>query len=144
MPELPEVETSRRGLTPHVVGRVVTDAIVRDKRLRWPVSRAVTDTLPGLEIDALTRRAKYLLFHTARGTLISHLGMSGSMRIIQADEPPMAHDHVDLVLDDGRALRYRDPRRFGLMLWTARDPMQHRLLAHLGPEPLDTQFNGEL
>lgn len=144
MPELPEVETSRLGLTPHVVGRVVTDAIVRDKRLRWPVSDEVTGTLPGLRIDTLSRRAKYLLFATRRGTLISHLGMSGSLRIIDADEPPMAHDHVDLVLDDGRALRYRDPRRFGLMLWTADDPMQHRLLSHLGPEPFDEVFDGAM
>ena len=143
MPELPEVETARRGLAPHVVGRVVQDAIVRDPRLRWPVSRAVTRTLPGLPIESLERRAKYLLFGTRRGTLIAHLGMSGSFRIIDRDEPPMAHDHVDLVLDDGRALRYRDPRRFGLMLWTASDPARHRLIAHLGPEPLSDAFDGD-
>lgn len=142
MPELPEVETSRLGLTPHVVGRVVSEAIIRDKRLRWPVSAGVRKTLPGLRIDALRRRAKYLLFDTSKGTLISHLGMSGSLRIIDRDEPPMAHDHVDLVFDNGRALRYRDPRRFGMMLWTARDPMTHKLLNHLGPEPLGDAFDG--
>ncbi len=108
------------------------------------MSEAVTATLPGLRIDSLKRRAKYLLFGTKRGTLIGHLGMSGSMRIIEANEPPRAHDHVDLVFEDGRALRYHDPRRFGFMLWTAKDPLQHKLLSHLGPEPLGDQFSGKL
>ncbi|MEM6640167.1 MAG: bifunctional DNA-formamidopyrimidine glycosylase/DNA-(apurinic or apyrimidinic site) lyase [Pseudomonadota bacterium] len=144
MPELPEVETSRLGLTPHVVDRVVVRTIVRDPRLRWPVSAEVSDTLPGLRVEGLARRAKYLLFETCRGTLLAHLGMSGSLRVVDADEPPMAHDHVDIVLDSGRALRYRDPRRFGLMLWTKDDPAAHRLLSHLGPEPLGSDFDGAL
>jgi formamidopyrimidine-DNA glycosylase len=143
MPELPEVETSRLGLTPHVVGRTVEKAIVRQKRLRQTVSAGVTGTLPGLRIDALRRRAKYLLFDTAKGTLIVHLGMSGSLRIVQRDEPPMAHDHVDIVLDSGRAMRFRDPRRFGCFLWTRGDALQHKLLSHLGPEPLSGDFSGE-
>lgn len=142
MPELPEVETSRLGLTPHVVGRTVINAVVRQKKLRQPVSAGVTGTLPGLSVDALRRRAKYLLFDTARGSLIVHLGMSGSLRMVAADEPPMAHDHVDIVLDDGRCMRFRDPRRFGCFLWTARDPLKHKLIAHLGPEPLSTAFDG--
>jgi formamidopyrimidine-DNA glycosylase len=144
MPELPEVETSRLGLTPHVVGRVVKTAIVRQKKLRQRVSPGVTRTLPGLAIDNLRRRAKYLLFDTQAGTLIIHLGMSGTLRIIDADEPPTAHDHVDIVFDDGKAMRFRDPRRFGCVLWTASDPARHKLISHLGPEPLSDQFSGEL
>ncbi|MFK8016760.1 MAG: bifunctional DNA-formamidopyrimidine glycosylase/DNA-(apurinic or apyrimidinic site) lyase [Gammaproteobacteria bacterium] len=142
MPELPEVETSRRGLTPHVVGRSVTNAIVRQRKLRHTVSGGVTASLPGCTIDDLRRRAKYLLFDTAKGSLIVHLGMSGSLKMVDAEEPPMAHDHVDIVLDNGRCMRFRDPRRFGCFLWTARDPARHKLLAHLGPEPLSDQFDG--
>ena len=144
MPELPEVETSRLGLTPHVVGRTVESAVVRQRKLRHTVSPGVTRTLPGCAVYDLRRRAKYLLFDTPKGSLIVHLGMSGSLKIVDADEPPMAHDHVDIVFDNGRCMRFRDPRRFGCFLWTARDPLQHKLLAHLGPEPLSDQFDGAL
>ena len=144
MPELPEVETSRLGLTPHMVGRTVNKAIVRQRKLRHTVSSGVTATLPGCKIDSLRRRAKYLLFDTSKGSLIVHLGMSGSLKMVDANEPPMAHDHVDVVLDNGKCMRFRDPRRFGCFLWSARDPLKHKLLAHLGPEPLSGDFDGAL
>jgi len=142
MPELPEVETTRRGIEPHLVGRGVAEVWVRDARLRWPVPDALADELAGRRIDQVQRRAKYLLLRAGDGTAIVHLGMSGSLRILDADEPPGQHDHVDLVLDDGRCLRFRDPRRFGSMHWTRRDPLEHKLLRELGPEPLGALFNG--
>lgn len=137
MPELPEVETTRRGIAPAVTGHVVRGVLVRDRRLRWPVPPGLSRDLPGATINKVRRRAKYLLLETDRGTVIIHLGMSGSLRVVAADSPPSAYDHVDIVLDDGMCLRLRDPRRFGAVLWTRGDPMDHRLLARLGPEPLD-------
>ncbi len=142
MPELPEVETSRRGIAPWVEGQTVSEVIVRDRRLRWPVPTDIDRLLPGQKIRSLRRRAKYLLFETDAGTVMLHLGMSGSVRIIDADEPAAKHDHVDIRLQSGKALRFRDPRRFGSLLWT-RDAGEHVLLRHLGPEPLSTEFDGE-
>src|SRR5579863_7964635 len=143
MPELPEVETARRGIAPHLLGRRVTAVTVRDRRLRWPVPAALTKELPGQRIEAVTRRAKYLLLKTAAGTAILHLGMSGSLRILPADTPPQKHDHVDLVMDTGKLLRLRGPRRFGALLWTQGDPERHKLLKDLGPEPLGDEFDGD-
>ncbi|HET7369687.1 MAG TPA: bifunctional DNA-formamidopyrimidine glycosylase/DNA-(apurinic or apyrimidinic site) lyase [Gammaproteobacteria bacterium] len=142
MPELPEVETARRGIAPHLQGRVIRDVIVRQPRLRWPVPRNLRQSLAGMHIDIVGRRGKYLLIDTAAGTLIVHLGMSGSLRILTAATPPGPHDHVDVVLGDGRVLRLRDPRRFGAVLFTRDDPQQHPLLAELGPEPLTAAFDG--
>ena len=142
MPELPEVETSRRGIDPHISGRRVIRTVVRQNRLRWPVSEQITTVLPGLQITHTSRRGKYLMIHTDAGTLLVHLGMSGSLRIVDPQEPPRVHDHIDLILEHGIAVRYHDPRRFGAMLWTADDPMQHALLSHLGPEPLSINFDG--
>lgn len=144
MPELPEVETTRRGIAPHVVDRRIKEVIVRDRRLRWPVSRALGRALSGNRITEVERRAKYLLLRTGTGTAIVHLGMSGSLRIVPATQPPFAHDHIDLVLDDGKALRFTDPRRFGCWIWTSRDPHRHALLRALGPEPLSAMFDGDL
>ena len=141
MPELPEVETSRRGIAPWVENRRIRDVVVRDRRLRWPVPTAIDEELPGELVHALKRRAKYLLFETGKGTAMLHLGMSGSVRIIDADEPAGKHDHVDIRLDSGKALRFRDPRRFGSLLW-APEPSEHALLRDLGPEPLSDQFDG--
>lgn len=141
MPELPEVETSRRGIAPHIEGQTIRQIAVREPRLRWPVPPELSKTLPGLAIERVERRAKYLLLTTARGSLILHLGMSGSLRILPPGTPPQKHDHVDLVFDDC-LLRLRDPRRFGALLW-AEDPMQHQLLVNLGPEPLSAEFDGE-
>lgn len=142
MPELPEVETSRRGIAPWMEKQRVTSMTVRDRRLRWPIPPNIEDELVGQTITALTRRAKYLLFQTARGTAMLHLGMSGSLRIIDPDEPAGKHDHVDIGLDNGKALRFRDPRRFGSLLW-AKDPGAHPLLRHLGPEPLTDDLCGD-
>ncbi|MEX2964032.1 bifunctional DNA-formamidopyrimidine glycosylase/DNA-(apurinic or apyrimidinic site) lyase [Microbulbifer sp. TYP-18] len=143
MPELPEVETTRRGLAPHLENRRVCTALVRQRRLRWPVDARFEQRIRDALILRLERRAKYLLVHTDRGCAIWHLGMSGSLRLVEADEEAQQHDHVDWVLDSGLHLRYRDPRRFGALLWTSSDPAGHRLLAHLGPEPLSPEFSGE-
>ncbi len=141
MPELPEVETTRRGLAPHCVGRTVRKLTVRDARLRWPVDAQLPATLRGMRIRSLDRRAKYLLFHFDTGQLLVHLGMSGSLRVLREAQAPGKHDHIDLHLDDGVCLRYNDPRRFGSFQWFAAgtDPGP---LAALGPEPLDEAFNG--
>ena len=143
MPELPEVETTRRGIEPHLTGHVVTALNVRERRLRWPIPRTLINSLPGQRIETVSRRGKYLLLKTAAGTAILHLGMSGSLRILPQDTPPQKHDHVDLILENGRLLRLRDPRRFGALLWTTRDPAQHKLLRGLGPEPLGSEFGGD-
>ena len=143
MPELPEVETARWGIAPHLVGRRVRRLAVREWRLRWPVSRRLPAILRGRAIEAVDRRGKYLLIRAGGGTLLWHLGMSGSLRVLRDPPPPGPHDHVDLVLSGGAALRFRDPRRFGSLHWTAGDPLRHRLLAGLGPEPLDGDFGGD-
>ena len=142
MPELPEVETSRRGISPHLVGERICNIAIRDRRLRWPVSPDLERQLTGATVDAVGRRAKYLLIHTDNGTAIVHLGMSGSVMIVDRDTPAGVHDHFDFELASGKALRFRDPRRFGSLHWT-REPHSHRLLRHLGPEPLDDSFTGE-
>ncbi len=142
MPELPEVETSRRGIAPWVENQQVCEVIIRDRRLRWLVPIEIDQQLPGQEILSVRRRAKYLLFETAVGSAMLHLGMSGSVRIINSDEPAAKHDHVDIRFSSGKALRFRDPRRFGSLLWTT-DPDEHELLRNLGPEPLSREFDGD-
>jgi formamidopyrimidine-DNA glycosylase len=124
-----------------MAGRSVTGMVIRERRLRWPVPRGLPARLAGQRILDVRRRAKYLLIDLERGTLIAHLGMSGSLRILPADTPPLAHDHYDLVLDSGSCLRFNDPRRFGCLLWVTGDAGQHRLLARLGPEPLEKGFD---
>ena len=143
MPELPEVETTCRGITPYVHGQTVRAVVVRQPRLRWSVPRALVTQLPGQTIDQITRRGKYLLLGTRAGTVIIHLGMSGSLRVVPQSTAPGKYDHVDLVFKNGDCLRLRDPRRFGAVLWTRTDPARHRLLAHLGPDPLSAAFSGE-
>jgi formamidopyrimidine-DNA glycosylase len=143
MPELPEVETTRRGVEPHCLGRVVTGVIVRESRLRWPVPNRLALALSGQVINAVERRAKYLLFHTEAGSLLVHLGMSGSLRIVLPEVPPSRHDHIDVLLEGGACLRYHDPRRFGCFLWLASGEA-HPLLSGLGPEPLSAEFDGQL
>lgn len=142
VPELPEVETTRRGVSPLVTGRRVSAVVVRESRLRWPVPRALPERLTGRQVSAVERRAKYLLLRCGAGTVLIHLGMSGSLRVVPAATPATPHDHVDIVLDDGQALRLRDPRRFGAVLWLTDDPSKHPLLAALGPEPLGDGFDG--
>lgn len=143
MPELPEVETTRRGIEPHLRGRRVARVVVRQPRLRWPVPADLEQRLAGRTIEAVHRRAKYLWLPFGAGSLLMHLGMSGSLRVIRADEPAGYHDHVDVVLDDGAALRLHDPRRFGAVLWAEGDIACHPLLAALGPEPLGDSFDGD-
>jgi formamidopyrimidine-DNA glycosylase len=140
MPELPEVETTRRGIEPHVRGRRIAEVRVHDSRLRWPVR---LPPLAGREVVAVSRRAKYLLFSLTEGTLLLHLGMSGSLRIVPSGTTPAKHDHVDIALDSGSMLRLTDPRRFGSLHYVAGEPAQHRLLKRLGPEPLSDEFTGE-
>lgn len=142
MPELPEVETTCRGIRPHVEGHVVSAVVVRNPRLRQPVPDVLQHVLPGQQLLHVGRRAKYLLLHFAEGCVIVHLGMSGSLRIVAADEPAGVHDHMDLVFG-AFALRLRDPRRFGLVLWQPGEVASHALLSHLGPEPLSEAFDGD-
>ncbi|MEO7050097.1 MAG: bifunctional DNA-formamidopyrimidine glycosylase/DNA-(apurinic or apyrimidinic site) lyase [Rhodanobacter sp.] len=148
MPELPEVETTRRGIAPYLIGRRVTGVVLRRPDLRWPIPAEVRELLPGQRIDAVERRAKYLLLHTAAGSALLHLGMSGVLRVLPPDTPVGRHDHVDIALERTsagapRILRFTDPRRFGCLLWQA--PGQtHELLANLGPEPLTDAFDGDL
>ncbi len=141
MPELPEVETVLRGLAPHIKGHTLLAAVVREHRLRWPVPADLETRIAGQRIHELQRRGKYLLIRLGEGSLICHLGMSGSLRLLPADTPLRKHDHIDLLLENGQALRYHDPRRFGTLLWTP-DPGQHPLLAGLGVEPLSDAFDG--
>lgn len=139
MPELPEVETSRRGIAPHLEGKLIQAAVVRTPKLRWPIP-ALDQILPGQKVHAVERRAKYLLIRCTRGTLIVHLGMSGSLRVLPKTTPPAKHDHFDLVVGK-QCLRLRDPRRFGALLWTEQAANTHALLQALGPEPLSNDFN---
>jgi len=142
MPELPEVETTRRGIEPYLLGQQVNRVLVRERRLRWPIPEDLDVRLSGQRIQAVKRRAKYLLIEAEVGTLICHLGMSGSLCLLPSGSPAAKHAHVDIELSSGQALRYTDPRRFGALLWT-QEVAQHPLLSKLGPEPLSDEFNGE-
>ncbi|HHG5156299.1 TPA: bifunctional DNA-formamidopyrimidine glycosylase/DNA-(apurinic or apyrimidinic site) lyase [Pseudomonas aeruginosa] len=142
MPELPEVETTRRGIAPYLEGQRVERVIVRERRLRWPIPEDLDVRLSGQRIVSVERRAKYLLLGAEAGTLISHLGMSGSLRLVESGTPASRHEHVDIELASGMALRYTDPRRFGAMLWSLA-PLEHELLRNLGPEPLTDAFAGQ-
>lgn len=141
MPELPEVETTRRGIEAHLLGQRVSRVLVRERRLRWPIPEDLDARLSGQRILRVGRRAKYLLIEAEAGTLIVHLGMSGSLRLVEQGLPAGRHEHVDIELESGLALRYTDPRRFGALLWSP-EPLQHVLLQKLGPEPLTEAFDG--
>jgi formamidopyrimidine-DNA glycosylase len=141
MPELPEVETTRRGIERSASGRHISEFRIYDHRLRWPIDRSVPGQLVDQQIAAVERRAKYLLLRLTRGTLILHLGMSGSLRLLPRDTERIKHDQFDLFLDSGVTLRFNDPRRFGSLHYTTDDPSQHKLLRSLAPEPFDKEFN---
>ncbi|MEJ2115186.1 MAG: bifunctional DNA-formamidopyrimidine glycosylase/DNA-(apurinic or apyrimidinic site) lyase, partial [Gammaproteobacteria bacterium] len=141
MPELPEVETTRRGITPYVKKQRVDNVVIHQASLRWPVPRNLKRNLQDQTIKDIQRRAKYLLFETDTGYLIVHLGMSGSLRMVDNKIAAKKHDHVDIVFNK-KTLRFHDPRRFGSMLWTKQNPLQHKLLKSLGPEPLSDEFTG--
>ena len=143
MPELPEVETTLTSIAPLIRGQLIGDVIIRNRRLRRPVPPTLRRTLCGETITALDRRGKYLLCQIGNGYLLIHFGMSGSLRVVHATSMPNKHDHVDIVLGSGRVLRFHDPRRFGMIIWTRGNPLQHELLKDLGPEPLTDQFDGE-
>lgn len=143
MPELPEVETTRLGITPAVLGRRITAVVVREPRLRWRIDAALPGAVAAQTVRNVRRRAKYLLIDLDRGTLILHLGMSGNLRVMDANVPPLTHDHVDIVLESGQCLRFNDPRRFGSLHLTQGDPDDHPLLRRLAPEPLEDGFDGD-
>ena len=143
MPELPEVETTRRGLEPRVVGRKIADVVVRNRNLRWPIPRDLARRLRGERVLAIRRRGKYLLFDVREGHLLVHLGMSGRLSMVARGEPARAHDHVDLQLEGTDSVRLTDPRRFGAMLWVSGPPERHVLLRGLGLEPLEPGFDGQ-
>lgn len=141
MPELPEVEVSRLGISPWLLNQTINKIIVRDKRLRWPVPDEIF-LAEGKTIQGIRRRAKYLLLDVGEGEIILHLGMSGKLRVIDANHPTIKHDHIDIVLSNGKCLRFNDPRRFGACLWQQKGE-QHKLLGKLGPEPLTDDFSSE-
>lgn len=140
MPELPEVETSRRGISPHIVNKQIKDVILRHTQLRWAIPKDLINHIENEGLLSIDRRAKYLLLNFATGTLLIHLGMSGSLRICSLESEVQKHDHVDLVFSDC-VLRYTDPRRFGAILWLGQTAEDSPLLNKLGPEPLDDDFN---
>jgi len=142
VPELPEAETTRRGIEPHVLGRRIEHVTVRQPQLRWPVPVDLEERLRGARVNSLARRGKYLLLYTTRGAAILHLGMSGSLRILEGAVPHGTHDRVDIALSGGKHLRFHDPRRFGAVLWGGDAPEGHPLLSKLGPEPLGDAFRG--
>ncbi|MEY4933278.1 MAG: hypothetical protein RLZZ403_1598, partial [Pseudomonadota bacterium] len=143
MPELPEVETTRSGIAPAILGRRIVAVVVREPRLRWRIAADLPEAVAQQTVRNVRRRAKYLLIDLDRGSLILHLGMSGNLRIMDAQIAPITHDHVDIVLETGQCLRFNDPRRFGSLHFTADDPHDHPLLKRLAPEPLDDDFNGD-
>ena len=143
MPELPEVETTKRGIEPLIVGKAVDRVVVRNASLRWPVPDELVHVLPQQKVCAVDRRSKYLLLKFDSGTLVVHLGMTGHLRCTERSSPLRKHDHVEIVFCDGSVLRYNDSRRFGFMLWTKDDPLLHERLINLGPEPFDDAFNAD-
>ncbi len=143
MPELPEVETTKRGIEPHLLGQKILQTHVYQTRLRWPIDADLAQKLEQQAAKSIERRAKYILLHFAHGSLILHLGMSGSLRLVERGTPRLKHDHLECELANGLNLRLHDPRRFGAVLWTEDDPAQHPLLVTLGLEPLDPAFTGE-
>ncbi len=142
MPELPEVEVCKRGIEPHVLNQQVSAVVVRNANMRWPITPTISD-ICGQKIIQVNRRAKYLLLETSQGILMLHLGMSGTIRVINKDTPITKHDHFDLVLANGKALRLNDPRRFGSVLWVTEDINEHSLIKNLGPEPLSADFTDD-
>jgi len=142
MPELPEVEVCKRGIEPHVLNQIVSEVLVRNSNMRWPITPTISE-ICSEKILSVNRRAKYLLLETSRGILMLHLGMSGTIRVIDKDTPVTKHDHFDLVLENGLALRLNDPRRFGSVLWVTEDINEHPLIIKLGPEPLSSDFTDD-
>lgn len=143
MPELPEVETTRKGIEPHIKGYKVKSVEIRQAKLRWPVPKDLEKKLKGEVISHVARRGKYLLLCTKAGTVLIHLGMSGSLCIASSSTSLKKHDHVDIVMNNDTIVRFHDPRKFGCVLWFEGDPAEHPLLVKLGPEPLTESFNAD-
>ena len=143
MPELPEVETTLRGIAPHISGQRIIGADIRTARLRFDIPQDLAQTIVGSRVERVYRRAKYLLFDCGNGTIILHLGMSGSLRLLDGTVEPTRHEHFDLRFGNQQVLRFRDPRRFGALLWTQTDVLRHPLLINLGLEPLSGAFDGK-
>lgn len=143
MPELPEVETIRRGIEPHVVGKRIREVVVRDRRLRWPIAKDFAAALQGQAIRAVERRGKYLLLRLDEGRVILHMGMTGRLSVLDPGVPVKKHDHLDLVLDDGLVARFNDSRRFGAALWWPDAQESHELIRHMGPEPFSEAFDAK-
>ncbi|MBW2505206.1 MAG: bifunctional DNA-formamidopyrimidine glycosylase/DNA-(apurinic or apyrimidinic site) lyase [Deltaproteobacteria bacterium] len=141
MPELPEVETTRRGIKPLITGKTVFRVTLHNPSLRWPVPECLKTLLPGQKVHDIERRSKYLLIRLEAGTLIVHLGMTGHLRVVKATSARRKHDHFEILFHDGTVLRFNDSRRFGAIFWTDKDPLQHARLMNLGPEPLSGEFN---
>lgn len=142
MPELPEVETTLRGITPHIQQHIVSKVTIRQAKLRWPIPDDLPQRIEQQKLQSLSRRAKYLLLHFDTGTLLIHLGMSGSLRVIPKNTPPTKHDHIDIAFTHHKSIRLTDPRRFGAVLWLGTEPYSHALLRKLGPEPLSSELTG--
>ncbi|WLD58317.1 bifunctional DNA-formamidopyrimidine glycosylase/DNA-(apurinic or apyrimidinic site) lyase [Salinispirillum sp. LH 10-3-1] len=142
MPELPEVETTRRGIAPHIEGKRLSQWLVREPRLRWPIEPQWPNLVAGQTVYRVTRRSKYLVLHLDQGQILAHLGMSGQFRIVPTGAALEKHDHCDWIMEDGTLIRYRDPRRFGAILYTP-DWTTHPLITKLGPEPLSDDFTSE-
>jgi formamidopyrimidine-DNA glycosylase len=143
MPELPEVETICRGIEPAILNKKISTVVIRQHQLRWSIEKNLPIKLKNQTVKSVTRRGKYLLFTLNSGTLIIHLGMSGSLQLLPKEHTVQKHDHVDIVFNTGQCLCFNDPRRFGAILWTEQNPLQHKLLTHLGLEPLDAEFTAE-
>jgi len=143
MPELPEVETSRRGIEPHLLNKTITDVIIRQHKLRWPIPKNLPSLAKGQKVKQVCRRAKYIYLKLDNGSIIIHLGMSGSLRICTDKTPTEKHDHIDICVSGNKILRLRDPRKFGCVLWTSAPIGEHKLFKSLGPEPLDDEFNAD-
>ena len=143
MPELPEVETSKRGISPHIEGQRLVEIVVRQPSLRWPVDISQCQALSGEKLIDVSRRGKYILLRYETGTQLLHLGMSGSLRVLEQGTEPTKHDHVDFIFANNKLLRLNDPRRFGALVWAGAEPMSHALLASMGPEPLDPLFDAD-
>lgn len=141
MPELPEVETSRRGIEPYLYGKKISDVIIREHKLRWPIPEDLPSLVKGQKIREVCRRAKYIYLKLDNGNIIIHLGMSGSLRICTGRTAPQKHDHIDIIVSSKKILRLRDPRKFGCVLWQPGDIEDHKLISPLGPEPLDAEFD---
>ena len=143
MPELPEVQTTCNGIAPLITGEKITDVVVRKRQLRWPVTAGIKNKLIGRSVIKVWRRSKYILLQLDQGNLIIHLGMSGHLAVVDHKREVKKHDHIDICFGPNTVLRFHDPRRFGTVLWTAADPLEHALLQNIGPEPLGPEFTAD-